>query len=97
MHYIFDKDGESHIIRGGDDMQKALGLDGGGRLVVMTDESSELVGTGFGAEKLLKSMPLVEAMRDGSLLIKKQPLAKSFGGFGQLIRELEHIKRGMRV
>lgn len=89
MHYIFSQNGRDHVVRGGDDMQKALGLDSGGRLVVMTDEQGQLVGTGYGAEKLLKSMPLVEAMRDGSLLKSmraneplhkiriKKPLAKS--------------------
>ena len=89
MHFIFTQNGTDQVIRGRDDMLKAIGFETGGKLVVMTDESGELIGTGFGAEKLTKSMPLVKSLRDGSLLKAmraseslhqrriKKPLAKS--------------------
>lgn len=90
MHYIFDKDGESHIIRGGADLQKALGAPGPDRRIIMTDESGEVVGAGTSGKKLMESFSLVKSLRDGSLLKsmreneplhkyrpKKQSLAKS--------------------
>jgi len=111
MNLIFSKDGTDHVIRGHSDMMKALGIDYGGQLVIMTDENGELVGTGFGSEKLLKSMPVVESLRDGSLFksmkenneplhkyrVKKQPLAKSESSFGPLLRELEQLGWDMRA
>jgi hypothetical protein len=105
MHLIFSKDGTDHVIRGRDDMLKALGLEPTGRLVVMTDETGQLVGTGFGGEKLLKSIPVVESIRDGSLLksmkennepLHKYRVKKSESSFGPMLRELEQLNRDIR-
>ena len=107
--FIFENDGQAHVCQNGSDMMKAMGHVGTSRTVIMTDEDGRIVGAGTGAENLIKSQPMIKAMRASDEFLGRKPgLASSEPrkysrvsrtqrelrkGFSELIDDLNRLKR----
>jgi hypothetical protein len=107
--FLFECNRETHLVRNGADMMKAAGISTGtDRSFVMVDESNQFIGAGDSGASLMKSIGVVEALRNSKPLAESvlhksthinKPLRKSFGKspFAQLTRELDQLKRDLRT
>jgi hypothetical protein len=73
-------------VTNGTEMQKPMGIEPDiGREIILTNEEGELIGYGRGVDKMLKSMPVIQAIKEAPLLKsqtkvitrKAKPLLKS--------------------
>lgn len=103
MRILFDNHGVVSDIRNGTDMLKALGQYDN-RALVMTDERGQLIGAGTDVRSMMRSQPLVKALREGKplhkstqkvavLAKKSETLRKSFSGFDGIIAELDALQK----
>lgn len=105
MHFLFDNNGETSIVRDSRDMLKALGVGGDAPAIIMTDESGALVGAGRGPEALNRSVPLIKALRDSKpigkpavknpVLFTKSLRSRGATGFDSLMSELAAVRRSL--
>jgi hypothetical protein len=68
----------THVCGGTADIQRLQGVDTRLRNIVATDESGQIIGVQGGELSLQKSTQLIKSMREGKLLMKAQPVRKTF-------------------
>jgi len=107
MRILFDNHGVTYDIKNGRDMLKALGQHTD-RSLVMTNESGQVIGAGTDVRSMMRSQPLVKALRESRPLHKATPkvavlakkpetLRKSLSGFDKLIAELDRLQAAQKA
>jgi hypothetical protein len=95
---IYEQGGVGHELNNPDDIAKLAGFKP--KTIVMVDETGEIIGVGGSVAKVMRSEPLIKALKSGQLSIRKaprnQPLRKNFGRatiFDGILRELTRMHR----